>query len=199
MTAAVAARALTGGVALLERAMGYTLGGLVLVTPDALSRPTPCRRWDLRDLLLHMNDSLQTLHEAIEIGHLELAPGSRSDDDFGDPAGDPVASLRNRACRMIGAWAGPDGPSDVTVADRRLAAGLVAAAGAVEVAVHGWDVSQACGESRVIPAALAEELYELCLLLVDDADRPHRFAPPVDPPGGAVAGDRLVALLGRRP
>ncbi len=40
--------ALTRDVALLERAMGYTLGSLVLVTPAAMANPTPCSGWDLR-------------------------------------------------------------------------------------------------------------------------------------------------------
>ena len=55
MTVSVADRALTGGFALLERAMGYTLGGLVLVRPEDMVARTPCAAWDLRTLLLHMN------------------------------------------------------------------------------------------------------------------------------------------------
>jgi hypothetical protein len=39
--------ALTVAVALLERAVGYTVGGLPPVTPGAMSNPTPCREWDL--------------------------------------------------------------------------------------------------------------------------------------------------------
>lgn len=192
---------LTHGVALLERAMSFTLGGLLLVTPEALVRPTPCAEWDLRALLLHMNESLHTLHEAIAVGHLELDPDAlvAVDADYGDPLVDPVRSLRNRACGMVGAWVAPGGPATVAVADRTLTSEVVAAAGALEVAVHGWDVSRACGEAREIPSALAEELLALVTVFVDDGDRPHRFAGPVPVPGGAPPGQRLVALLGRDP
>jgi uncharacterized protein (TIGR03086 family) len=69
----------------------------------------------------------------------------------------------------------------------------------VEIAVHGWDVAQACGRPRPIPPQLAEELLQLAPLLVTDADRPGRFAPPVAVPAGASPGDRLVAFLGRGP
>jgi mycothiol maleylpyruvate isomerase-like protein len=100
--AAPSGAALVGGVALLERALGYTLGSLVLVTPAALASPTPCRGWDLRALLAHMNDSLLALHEAMAAGFVGLEP----EEDFGDPSADPVATLRNRACHMMGAWAG---------------------------------------------------------------------------------------------
>ena len=51
-------RALVGGVAVLERAVAYTLGSLAMVTPEALWRPTPCRHWDLYDLLEHLHDSM---------------------------------------------------------------------------------------------------------------------------------------------
>jgi uncharacterized protein (TIGR03086 family) len=184
----------TEGVALLERATSYTLGGLLLVTPGAMSNPTPCGDWDLRALLLHMNDSLLTLHEAIAVGHLDR------EHDFGDPVLDPVATLRNRACRMIGAWANAPAPGDISIADRLLTPGIVAAAGAVEVAVHGWDVARACGQDTPVPPALAEELLELCPLFVRDADRATRFAPRLDlmlEPAGP--SDRLVAFLGRCP
>ena len=193
---------LTDGVALLERSMSFTLGGLLLVTPAALSNPTPCAEWDLRDLLLHMNESLQVLHEAIAVGHLELDPAadlSAAWADYGDPRVDPVATLKNRACTMVGAWVGPGSPRTITVADRSLTSEVVAAAGAVEVAVHGWDVARACGADRPVPPALAEELLALCAVFVDDGDRPHRFGPPVHVDPRAPAGDRLVGLLGRPP
>jgi uncharacterized protein (TIGR03086 family) len=191
---------LAQGVALLERAMGYTLGSLLLVTPGSLDNPTPCREWDLRALLLHMNESLQALHEAIAVGHLELDPSLDVTDvyaDYGDPMRDPVASLRNRACHMVGAWMSPSAPEVVSIHDRCVTADVVAAAGAIEVAVHGWDVASSCGLDRPIPEALAVHLLDLCDVFVDDSDRPHRFGPVVAVGGSQSAGTRLLALLGR--
>ncbi len=186
---------LSGGVALLERAMGYTLGSLLLVTPRAMSNLTPCSEWDLRALLLHLNDSLRTLDEAMAEGHVELESSGNND----DPSVDPVAALRNRACQMIGTWANARGSGEISIVDRALPPGLVAATGAVEVAVHGWDVARACGRDRPVPPALAEELLELSPLIVSAADRPARFAEPVDVSPLAGPGDRLLAFLGRRP
>jgi uncharacterized protein (TIGR03086 family) len=202
MTVGSTAPALTGGIALLERAMGYTLGSLLLVTPQAMARPTPCRGWDLRALLLHMNDSLLALHQAIAVGQVGLDPARDFGDpagDYGDPAADPVRALRNRACAMIGAWVNARGPSQVAIADRALTSSIVAATGAVEVAVHGWDVTRACGADRPVPPELAEELLELCPFFVNDADRPTHFAPAVGLPALASPSDRLVAFLGRDP
>ncbi|MBF8194151.1 maleylpyruvate isomerase N-terminal domain-containing protein, partial [Nonomuraea sp. K274] len=63
------AQALTAGVALLERAIDYTLGSLRVVTPAVLCRPTPCAGWDLQTLLEHVHDSFETLNEAAA-GHI---------------------------------------------------------------------------------------------------------------------------------
>ena len=41
---------------------------------------------------------------------------------------------------------------------RLLPAGLVALTGALEVAVHGWDVARACGVDRPLPDELARAL-----------------------------------------
>src|SRR2546429_2325925 len=79
-----ATAAATGGIALLERAINYTLGCLRLVTPEALSHDTPCADWDLRALLAHLDDSLRVLCEAVDAGAVELAA------DAGTPAADPV-------------------------------------------------------------------------------------------------------------
>lgn len=143
------------GVALLERAIDYTLGSLHLVTPAALSRPTPCGGWDLLTLLTHMNDSLTAMHEALHIGHVTL-------DTADEPAVALVAGLRSRACRLLAACTHADGHGEVSVAGLPLSTGIVTSAGA-------------------------------------DADRPVRFAAPVDVSPLAGPADRLVAFLGRDP
>jgi uncharacterized protein (TIGR03086 family) len=190
-----ASAALLGGVAVLERAIAYLLGSLALVTPEALDRPTPCEHWDLYDLLDHLDDSLAALHEAVDIGCVACGPSiPRS------VAGAPIIlRVRDRAIRLLGAWANTGGAPSVRIEDEPMTAALVAGAGAIEVAVHGWDVAQACGRPRPIPPELADELLDLSVLLVRGPDRPGRFGRPVAVPANGPPGDRLVAFLGRRP
>ncbi|MGH3715340.1 MAG: TIGR03086 family metal-binding protein [Micromonosporaceae bacterium] len=193
MTQPRATAALIGGVTLLERAVNYMLGSLRLVTPADLVRPTPCGEWDLATLLRHMQDSLDALLEAVELGHVALDPG------LADVSEDPVAALRERACQLLGAWTA-GGPGEViSIGGCPLTASITAGAGALEIAVHGWDVARACGEDRPIPESLAEEMLQLSPLFVTADDRPVRFTAPVPVPESADASDRLVGFLGRRP
>jgi uncharacterized protein (TIGR03086 family) len=187
--------AAAAGAGLLERAVGYALGAVAGVTPELLGRPTPCRQWDLRTLLHHLSDSAAVLHEAVTRRRVGLDPPAD-----GAPAADPAGDFRDRAARLLGAWTGA-GPDDrvIGVAGLPLAAGVVAAAGAVELAVHGWDVAEACGRRRPIPHRLAADLLRVCPLVVPAGGRAPLFAASVAVPAAASPGDRLVALLGRDP
>ena len=180
------------GAELLERAVDYTRTSLLLaVSADPAAR-TPCEHWDLLALLRHMDDSLAAFTDAAEIGYVDLAPVIGT-----DPAGLLVHRLKARACALLAAWTHHPGRGMVAVGDRELRSDLLASAGALEIAVHGWDVAQACGVQRPLPAALALDLLDLLPLLVHDADRPARFADPVDVPLHARPSTRLLGALGR--
>jgi hypothetical protein len=80
-----------------------------------------------------------------------------------------------------------------------MATGVLIATGALETAVHGWDVARACGIRSQIPLALAVELLDFAPMLVTAADREQLFAPPAAVAAAASPGDRLAAFLGRSP
>jgi uncharacterized protein (TIGR03086 family) len=181
-------------VDLLEQAIGYTLGTLRYATDRDLSRPSPCGDWDLRALLAHLVDSVTALEEAAETGDVSLSAAPSPPRDVPD---EPVAELRSRALALLGAWGECD--DLVTISGLTVPAEVVASAGAVEVAVHGWDVAQACGHPQPIPASLGRALLAVVPLLVCAADRPERFAAPYRASVFTSPGDRLVAYLGRRP
>ena len=178
---------------LLERSIGYTRLTLQQVSPAMLCLPTPCNQWRLGALLEHMADSLDALTEAADLGHVVL-------DDPPGPASpvDAVERLRVRACSLLGAWSRVARDDEVLVGDRPLASSLLARAGALEIAVHGWDVSQSTGSRDPIPAALARDLLTWVDVLVTDEDRPHRFDHPLDGPAIGPSS-RLLRRLGREP
>ena len=192
----------SGATGLLAGAISYTLGVCALVGPGEMTLPTPCADWNLGMLLAHLSDSMADLETAIRTGNLDL---ERPPDHA---VGDPVEILRDRAAQLLCAAYGYSGPEHfVAVGGLPVPAGLVACTGAVEIAVHGWDVSAArgrasCGRAgrsgvRPIPAGLATRMLRLGPLLV--TGREGLFAVPVDVPAQAGPGDRLVGYLGRRP
>jgi uncharacterized protein (TIGR03086 family) len=200
MTGPRPAAALSGGVALLERALGYALGQLHAVTSADLARPTPCPEWDLRGLLMHMDDSLMALQEALDLACVAPAGGDGAEPAYGpaDSAISLVGRLRGHASLVLGALA-EAGEELVWVGGLPVPMSIVTSAGAVDVAVHGWDVASACGRVQPIPEQLATEMLRISPLLVSCADRPALFAAPVPVRDLASASDRLVAYLGRDP
>jgi len=187
----------SGATELLAGAISYMLGVCALVRPADMALPTPCADWDLGMLLGHLSDSMADLETALRTGHLDL---ERPPDQV---VGDPVETLRDRAAELLCAVYGYGGPACfVAVGGLPVPAGLVAGTGAVEIAVHGWDVSAARGHAghdgvRPIPPVLATRMLRLGPLLV--VGREGLFAVPVDVPAQASPGDRLVGYLGRCP
>src|SRR6266536_5757749 len=184
---------LPGAIGLLAGAGSYMLGVCGPLGPGEMALPTPCPHWDLARLLGHLCESMADLEAALRTGRLEL------DEQVSRAGGDPVEALRDRAAELLCAGYCYGGPERfVAVGGLPVPAGLVACTGAVEIAVHGWDVSAAraragcggagCGGARPIPAVLATRMLRMLPLLV--AGREGLFAVPVDVPARARPGDR---------
>jgi uncharacterized protein (TIGR03086 family) len=189
--------ALTATPGLLEHAVSYALASAGQVTPQLLPLATPCEGWDLRTLLLHVSDSLAVLAEVMRAGHIALGPLPGHEPTT---EADPVACLRRQARDLLGACTSASAEERlVAIGDRELTASRVTAAGAIEIAVHGWDISVACGVRRPVPPALAVALLPVAPVLIPRATRAGLFADPVPVPEAARPGDRLVAFLGRPP
>jgi uncharacterized protein (TIGR03086 family) len=188
---------LPGAIGLLAGAVSYMLGVCAPLGPGEMALPTPCPHWDLARLLGHLCESMADLEAALRTGRLDL------DGPPGRTGGDPVEALRDRAAELLCAGYCYGGPERfVAVGGLPIPAGVVACTGAVEIAVHGWDVSAARAwadgvQEAPIPAALATRMLRLGPLLV--AGREGLFGVPVEVPAQASPGDRLVGYLGRHP
>lgn len=96
-------------------------------------------------------------------------------------------------------WSSTGSNRLIRVGGRPITATLLAQTGAIEIAVHGWDVAATCGTGRPIPPELAVDMLAVCRLIVTDATRYPMFAAPIAISHRASPGDRLVAFLGRQP
>jgi hypothetical protein len=108
--------------------------------------------------------------------------------------------LRGEAARLLDACAAA-GPAERRAAiwNRQLSASAVVLTGAIEISVHGWDISVAHGARRPVPPRLAAVLLSVAPALIGPDSRPGLFAAPIRLPGPVCPGDQLVAFLGRRP
>ncbi|MBB5857532.1 maleylpyruvate isomerase N-terminal domain-containing protein [Amycolatopsis umgeniensis] len=182
------------GLGLLKRALNYALGTAQRVTPEMLTWPTPCEGWNLELLLLHFSESLDALHEGVSEGCVRVTSAPES-----EPVTGAVSLFRGRACRLLRTCVEVCQEEQVvTVADRPMSSSILAATGALEVAVHGWDIAMACRTPQRIPDDLATTLLELAPAVVTDATRHSLFAPAVAT-RSTQPSDRLVTLLGRTP
>lgn len=180
-------------VAVLDSAVVWTHSCLQLARTSDLSLPTPCSAWNLGQLLAHMEDSLTALGEAAELGRVRVSEPVAEVDP-----GRIIDRIVQRACATRAAWLQRLTSAPVSVGDLPLGRDTLAMVGALEIAVHGWDVAQAVGSGRQIPEDLAARLYDVALLVVTPEERGTRFAEPVPVPDDAPMSTRLLAHLGRR-
>jgi uncharacterized protein (TIGR03086 family) len=190
----------------LASALRYAISAVEPVTPELLRRPTPCRGWDLGMLLAHACDSVAAIGEGVTGGVIALAPAADLPADprhdfLGRAArpADPRQHFLGQASRLLARCEHEPGHGVVLVGGCPLAGGLLTAIGAIEIAMHGWDVSQARGASLPIPESLAGHLLPAARTLLCAGDRAQLFGPPQRVGATASASDQLAAFLGRIP
>jgi uncharacterized protein (TIGR03086 family) len=183
------------GPSLLKAATSYCLAILPeVLTEEALQRGTPCAEWDVEALLRHTVDSAVSLTQLASAGGLVLAGN-----DGDAPRGVSLLPRLSEQLRALAAtWDSLSGVDTLLpLGDQLIWASTAAAAGAVEIAVHGWDLAQACRLDRPIPAPLAKDLLDLATRVVCGPVRHREFAHPLSVTGAAGASDQLLAFLGR--
>ncbi len=188
-------------VAVLDSAVTWTRACLQLARSSPPTLPTPCSDWDLGGLLAHLEDSLVAFGEAAG-GQVRVtgdAAGPAIGPDTGPEPGWHVDRLVRRAGETRTAWLRRLTSAPVGVGELALGRDTVVLVGALEIAVHGWDVAAAVGTTRPLPEELASRLYAVAQAVVTPGDRGTRFAPAVPWRPDATVGDRLLAHLGRRP
>ena len=178
---------------LLTRAVSYADGVLDAVTPQLLSRPTPCHAWNLSMLLEHAEESLAALHEGLTAHRVAPSPAHSTSAS----SATLVRVLRERATALLHASGQADSDLPVTIGGYPMPLDCLRTAGALEIAVHAWDISQSCGQRLPIPDEAAADLLAQVRLLVPRLGRHPLFAAPALAPPRSTSSDHLTAYLGR--
>ena len=157
------------------------------LTPQDQAKPTPCADFTCHELAEHLLRSLVQL--AAMAGTTVSDPGH----------GTLEHRVSTSAGEAIDAWRGLDldamvpGPGGVAMPASFLAAVLP-----VELALHGWDLAQAGGQTLRLSDEVVDYLRGLAETVVSSG-RGSAFADETVPADDASAIDRLAAFAGRTP
>lgn len=174
----------------IDQGFAWTAARIAAVPEDAFDNPTPCSRWNLRELLHHTIESLTMLTDAVDTGTEPVG-----DDALGTTEWDRTIAVL--AARSRRGWAVPgvmDRTFDLPIGAQPGPA--MAGVTLLETVVHGWDISQGSGEGAEIPDTLAVPILAFAHEALP-ADRGDAFA--ADLGLGGSPSDQLVAFLGRKP
>jgi uncharacterized protein (TIGR03086 family) len=171
------------GRTLLVTALTQTSGLLARVGDHQLGAATPCAEWAVAELVDHLVNA-PTLFATVVRGEepdWEAAPEH--------VGADRVARFDEAADGLLDAWRAVDGSArQASPLQWQLA----------ELAVHGWDLATAIGEST---ATLDPEVAEQGLAFMRGAltvdNRGEAFAPEQPAPDDADAYARIAAFAGR--
>jgi uncharacterized protein (TIGR03086 family) len=167
------------------------------VPRDQLTEPTPCRKWDVGDLINHIIGATEFFGDLAERG------ASPDGDVPTYTDGDYVTLFAGQTRRLLEAFSTP-GAMDRTM---ELPTGpspgsLVIQVATGEIFVHGWDLARATGQDLPADHGVAEALWASTWPALSARVRdehPSVFAPEVRVATGRSDIDRLVAFLGRDP
>ena len=181
----------------LERAFASARSVLAQVTPDQLSNPTPCRSWQVRDLINHLVGNAGWFAVVMNTGVAPAPPET----DF--TTGDMVAAYDEGIAQAVDAFGRPDALEKmVTLHFGAIPGHVYLGIATTDTFTHAWDLARSTGRSTDLDPELAARLLEGSRLFIqpgfrgEDGERPFGAEQPA--PAGATNADALAAFLGRR-
>jgi uncharacterized protein (TIGR03086 family) len=184
---------------ILDRAHTALRAAVAGVPDGHWGRPTPCSEWDATQVLQHAAGD--QLGYAAFLGH-----GQGPDSDPFAPSGwlstsvtDLLEPALAAAAEAFAGVAADTADVPVPLPQGPLPASVAVGACALDAAVHAWDIAVATGQASPLDDALAAELKEVAVQIVEPL-RGFAYAPALAAPGGedSALAD-LLRYLGRDP
>lgn len=169
------------------------------ITPDQLANATPCAEYDVRALVNHLLFWGPSLEAA---GRKEVVPppaAAESDVDLTD--GDWATTLTTDLSLLTETWSAPQAWEGVTrvVGPTETPAPVIGGMIVCELAIHGWDLASATGQTLSLDGDLLAYLHEEVAAGAEQGRQMGVYGPEVVVPTGAPTLDRVLGLTGRDP
>jgi uncharacterized protein (TIGR03086 family) len=169
------------------------------VSADGWARPTPCEQWNVAQVLRHAaGDQLAYAAAITGSGGPAENPFEPSTASPDDPADYLEAALQG----AVAAWSTvAPGTADLPtpLPQGAMAADAAAAAAALDIAAHAWDIAVATGQPSPLPAELAAQLMPVATGIVEPLRAYGVYAAALAPDPGDDAAATLLRYLGRDP
>jgi uncharacterized protein (TIGR03086 family) len=184
----------------LAVALGAVGDLVAAVRPGQWRDPTPCREWNVRELVNHLVMG-NRLFTGVLRGEAVTSPGALDPKTTDALGADPVAAYTGAARALTAAFGRPGALERVVVVPFGAVPGIVAVHLRItEALVHGWDLARATGQQPRLPGDIVERNLEFTRGALPDVPAGRMpFAPPQPVSDTAPAIVRLTALLGRSP
>lgn len=177
---------------LMTAAAARTIPVVQGIDDAQLGDPTPCDKFQVRDLLNHLFQ--------VVVNFQALA--TRTPADFATTPDALVGDWRSRFATetetLAKAWSDPAtlaGVSPGMGLPQEVVAGLVL----LDLTVHGWDLAQATGQPYTPDPDAVAAMHPLAEKMAPQARQMGVFATPTDAAPDATLFDRLLSLTGRKP
>jgi uncharacterized protein (TIGR03086 family) len=179
----------------LSESLGALQTAVTSVPDDAWQRRTPCEQWNVAQVAQHAaGDQMAYALKITGAGGPEFDPFA--------PDGELESGLVERAVTAsAAAWATvPVDAAEVAVPlpPFSLPAWMAAGAGALDAAVHAWDIAVATGQPSPLNPPLAAYLLSVAEQIVEPVRAYGMYAAALTPPVDCDEVDALLAYLGRR-
>jgi uncharacterized protein (TIGR03086 family) len=177
----------------LSRALDQAGAIISRVRPDQAKLPTRCSSWNVRALVNHVVLSVEQFTVMVNGGQWE----QRDSDVIGS---DWAGAYRKASDGLLVAWS-RDGALNETLhlPFGDLPAGWRVGQQISELAVHGWDIARATGQSTELDPEIGQSSINWARENLKPEFRGNAFGPEVSVPDDAPIYDRLAGFFGRDP
>jgi uncharacterized protein (TIGR03086 family) len=186
------------GAEILERANASTEKILSNVSRDQLTLASPCKSWQVRDVINHVVGNNFWFEAIARDGVAPDRPDNAAPDETG---GDFVSRFAAGSAKAVSAFEAA-WESTLTLPWGAMPASVFILMASADQFVHGWDIAKATGQSTELDAELAAQFLDFYRAAIADEFRGLDIEAPFGPLVTTTSDDpvaQLVATAGRNP